>query len=120
MTSILRRSVLATYICTLQLTASAADVSFDLSTTGDVLQPAHLAGTCLPIWNNATTNEKIKSGLALSNYRLFRFPNGSLSNGYHWNGTGTYTDDSIWVCDSVTFTAGFLSQTLFRGTSVNN
>jgi hypothetical protein len=48
----------------------------------------------------------IKKGLSMSNYRLFRFPNGSMSNGYHWNGSGSYTADGIWVSDSATFKPG--------------
>ncbi|MBN1576895.1 MAG: hypothetical protein JW913_10100 [Chitinispirillaceae bacterium] len=98
----------------------SASVSFDLSNTGGVLQPRYLAGTCLPIWNNANVYSRIQKGLAQSNYRLFRFPNGTLSNGYHWNGTGAYTADSVWVCDSQSYSPGFMSMTIRRGTSVSN
>ena len=101
-------------------TTFATSVSFDLSKTGSTLRPRQLAGTCLPIWNGASTYDQIRTGLVQAGYRLFRFPNGSLSNGYHWNGKGSYTDDSVWVCDSETFEPGFMSMTLRRGTSVSN
>ncbi len=59
----------------------------------------------------------IKKGLSTARYSLFRFPNGSLSNDYHWNGQGTYTADSIWECDSLNYLPGFVVTTKYRGTS---
>jgi len=100
--------------------AFGASVSFDLSKTSGTLQPENLTGTCLPIWNSAQTYKTIKKGLETSGYRLFRFPNGSLSNGYHWNGSGAYNNDSVWVSDSSTYKPGFMSMTRHRGTSVNS
>jgi hypothetical protein len=100
--------------------AFGATVSFDISKTSGILQPRHLAGTCLPIWNNQTIYTQIKKGLIQSNFRLFRFPNGSLSNGYHWNGKGSYNSDSIWTCDSLAYLPGFMGMTWNRGTSVSN
>lgn len=95
-------------------------VSFDPSATGSAINPRNLAGTCLPIWNNTQVYRDIKKGLSMSNYRLFRFPNGSLSNGYHWNGSGLYTADGVWVSDSATYKPGFEGMTRYRGTSVNS
>ncbi len=100
--------------------APGIPVSFDLSKTASAVQTRNLTGTCLPIWNNAQRYKDIKKGLMTSNYRLFRFPNGSLSNGYHWNGSGSYTADGIWVCDSTVYKPGFESMTRNRGTCVNN
>ena len=120
MTSFPRSSAIFIFSALYSLNTFAVSVSFNLETGGDILQPAHLAGTCLPIWNNASSYNQIQKGLAQSNYRLFRFPNGTLSNGYHWNGTGSYTGDSVWTCDSLAFSAGFMSKTLWRGTSVTN
>jgi hypothetical protein len=104
----------------LSMNSFGATVAFDLSKTTGVLQPQLLAGTCLPIWNNQTIYKQIKKGLAQAHYRLFRFPNGSLSNGYHWNGKGANNSDSIWVCDSQAYLPGFMSTTFNRGTSVSN
>jgi hypothetical protein len=100
-------------------TISGATVSFDPSKTGSVINPRNLAGTCLPIWNDTSLYNAIKKGLSTSNYRLFRFPNGAMSDGYHWNGSGFYNADSVWVCDSSTFKPGFAVTTLDRGTSEN-
>ena len=97
--------------------ASGATVSFDPSSTGSAVNPRHLTGTCLPIWNDTQVYKDIRNGLSTSNYRLFRFPNGSTSNGYHWNGSGSYNADSVWVCDSSVFKPGFEGMTLDRGTS---
>ena len=98
--------------------ASGATVSFDLSKTGSIVNPRHMTGTCLPFWNDSGTYRDIKKGLSLSHYRLFRFPNGSLSNGYHWNGSGAYTSEGAWVSDYDAYKPGFMSMTRYRGTSV--
>jgi hypothetical protein len=116
----LLKHVLSISLALLYTSSFSATVSFDLSATAGVLQQKNLAGTCLPIWNNQTIYKQIKKGLMQSNYRLFRFPNGSLSNGYHWNGKGANNSDSIWVCDSQAFLPGFMSMTINRGTSVSN
>jgi len=100
--------------------ATGATVSFDLKSAGSGINQGRLAGTCLPIWNSTDTYKDIKKGLSASNYRLFRFPNGSLSNGYHWNGSGSYNADNIWVSDSAVYMPGFEGMTLDRGTSVSS
>jgi hypothetical protein len=99
---------------------SGATVTFDPSQTGSKIVPGQMAGTCLPVWNSADIYNEIKKGLATSNYRLFRFPNGSTSDGYHWNGSGAYSADGIWTCDTANYLPGFVGMTKYRGTSVNN
>jgi hypothetical protein len=95
-------------------------VTIDPSQPGSKVVPAQMAGTCLPVWNSADLYKEIKKGLATANYRLFRFPNGSTSNGYHWNGSGSYSADGIWMCDTAKYLPGFVGMTKYRGTSKNN
>ncbi len=37
-----------------------------------------------------------------------RYPGGSTSNQYHWNGTGNYDQEGIWHPSSTTFSSGFI------------
>ena len=111
---------LSVFFAFLSTASFGATISFDPAAAGSTINPRNLAGTCLPIWNSTDIYKDIKKGLSMSNYRLFRFPNGSMSNGYHWNGSGSYTADGIWVSDSATFKPGFMGTTSNRGTSVNS
>ncbi len=53
-------------------------------------------------------------------YRLFRFPNGSLSNDYHWNGAGSYDSTGLWTASDSNWAPGFLGETIYRGTTKDN
>ncbi|MBN2035677.1 MAG: T9SS type A sorting domain-containing protein [Chitinispirillaceae bacterium] len=95
-------------------------VTFSPGTSGSPVIPGQMNGTCLPIWNSKDIYRDIRQGLVNARYSLLRFPNGSLSNDYHWNGNGGYTGDGIWICDSTDYEPGFMSQLTYRGTSKNH
>ncbi|MBK9577624.1 MAG: hypothetical protein IPK50_06915 [Fibrobacterota bacterium] len=84
------------------------------------LKTGRMTGTALPIFNSAPVYAGIQRGLAEQEYRLFRFPNGSLSNEYHWNGAGTYDSVGIWHPDPTKVAPGFQSNTKYRGTTKSN
>jgi hypothetical protein len=48
--------------------------------------------------------------------RYFRFPGGSDSDNYHWNGTGSYVN-GIWVPDGTAYTPGFLCEQIYNCTN---
>ena len=54
-----------------------------------------MLGAVLAIWNPPTRFYDMKQALVDGGYKFFRFPNGSLSNEYHWNGNGYY--DSTFI-----------------------
>lgn len=91
-----------------------------VATTAAPLRTSWVTGTVLPVWNSAEVYSRMRRGLDEQGYRLFRFPNGSLSNEYHWNGAGKHDSDGIWHPDTTTVEPGFLSHTLHRGTTKNN
>ena len=84
------------------------------------LRTGRLTGTVLPVWNPPAIYAGMKRGLAEQGFRLFRFPNGSLSNDYHWNGAGAYDSTGIWHPSPDSVLPGFLSNTRYRGTTKNN
>ncbi|MBN1127437.1 MAG: hypothetical protein JXA71_00520, partial [Chitinispirillaceae bacterium] len=105
---------------TVMATTREVAVTFVPSTQGKKIIREQMQGTCLPIWNSKELYDEIQPGLETARYTLLRFPNGSLSNDYHWNGNGSYTAEGMWVCDSVEYTPGFMSQLKYRGTSKNH
>ena len=96
------------------------DLTVNTADSGRRLDPGFLNGTCLPIWNSRQLYESIAGGLAAARFSLLRFPNGSMSNDYHWNGKGAFSTDSVWECDSIEYAPGFVVQTRHRGTSKNH
>lgn len=84
------------------------------------LKTGRVTGTVLPVWNGPGLYAGIQRGLSEPGFRLFRFPNGSLSNEYHWNGAGTLDSVGIWHPDPSKALPGFLTTTRYRGTTKSN
>jgi hypothetical protein len=95
-------------------------VTFEVNKPGRSIKQDQVAGTCLPVWNSEDIYNRIKPGLIQSNYKIFRYPNGSVSNEFHWNGTGIYDSNGIWWPDSIAFTPGFRCHLKHQGTSSEN
>ncbi len=91
-----------------------------VTATASPLRTGRVTGTVLPIWNSPAIYAEMKRGLQEQGFRLFRFPNGSTSNQYHWNGAGSYDSVGIWHPSSDSVAPGFTSNTLYRGTTKSN
>ena len=76
-----------------------------------------LAGMPLCVWNDSSVFRKLKGGMQEADQHLFRFPNGSVSNEYHWNGAGRYDADSTWIASDSGYKPGWQAETVYRGTT---
>ncbi|MCF0223100.1 MAG: discoidin domain-containing protein [Fibrobacter sp.] len=74
----------------------------------------------LAIWNPPSRFYDMTDALLDGGYNFFRFPNGSLSNDYHWNGLGSYDSTGLWVSKENEYAPGFLGETKYRGTTKDN
>jgi len=100
----------------LSLLAALVSANATLSgSPGVAVTSPSLQGLPLCVWNDSSLFSKLKAGMQERSDHIFRFPNGSYSDIYHWNGTGTYTSDSTWVPDAVTYTAGWAGGSAHRG-----
>ena len=52
---------------------------------GIVINKENMMAADLAIWNPPSRYYDMTDALVDGGYTLFRFPNGSLSNDYHWN-----------------------------------
>ncbi len=72
-------------------------------------------------WDGFTNLKKNVWQFQHAGFRYLRFPGGSNSNEYHWNGNGYYDADGIWhVTGSpapTTFSRGFLNLSKYRGST---
>ncbi|MBR2270996.1 MAG: hypothetical protein IJ912_01390 [Fibrobacter sp.] len=87
---------------------------------GVVIKKDNMMSADLAIWNPPSRYYDMTSALVDGGYTLFRFPNGSLSNDYHWNGIGEYDSTGLWTPDEKKWARGFLGETIYRGTTKDN
>ena len=86
-----------------------------LTVSSDLMFAADLA-----IWNSPTRYQELKPAIIEGGFTFFRFPNGSLSNDYHWNGSGSYDSTGVWTASDSSWSSGFLGETKYRGTTKDN
>lgn len=81
------------------------------------LKTGRVTGTVLSVYNSPATFKGIQRGLGDQGFRLLRFPNGSMSNWYHWNGEGKHDSAGIWHPDPAKVGPGILTLSKYRGTT---
>lgn len=77
-------------------------------------------GTAAPVWNSPARYDVWAEGFRRGGFRLYRFPNGTLSNEYHWNGAGSYDSVGIWHPDAKEVKPGIIVRSKWRGTTKDN
>ena len=87
---------------------------------GIVVNKDNMMSADLAIWNPPSRYYDMTPALVDGGYTLFRFPNGSLSNDYHWNGIGKYDSTGLWISEENKWARGFLGETIYRGTTKDN
>ena len=103
-------------------TALAAQnvIEIDDMHPGIVINKQNMMGADLAIWNPPSRYYDMTPALVDGGYTIFRFPNGSLSNDYHWNGAGKYDSTGLWIPSEESWAPGFLGETIYRGTTKDN
>lgn len=97
-----------------------ASTTIHPQTPGVAVSPATLQGMPLCVWNDSSLFTTLRKGMLERGDKVFRFPNGSFSDIYHWNGKGTFTADSIWVPDDTSYAPGWRSAAIHRGTTYSS
>lgn len=77
-------------------------------------------GTAVPVWNSPGRYETWAEGFRRGGFRMYRFPNGTLSNEYHWNGAGTRDSTGVWHPDAKEVRPGSIARSRWRGTTKDN
>ncbi|SIN82646.1 glycoside hydrolase family 44 protein [Fibrobacter sp. UWB11] len=95
-------------------------IEIDDTHPGIVINKQNMMGADLAIWNPPSRYYDMTPALVDGGYTIFRFPNGSLSNDYHWNGAGKYDSTGLWTPSEESWAPGFLGETIYRGTTKDN
>ncbi len=91
--------------------------------TEDHIDPGQILGTNLGLWMPGSMVDRMRTGLATSGYRYFRFPGGSESDVCHWNGDPRYFtsagvwDATAWDRSLKLFHPGVSTRLRYRGTT---
>jgi len=108
----------------LATTAQAAQnvIKVDDTKPGIVIKKDMMMAADLAIWNPPSRYYDLTDAFVDGGYQLYRFPNGSLSNDYHWNGIGKYDSTGLWISteEEGKYAPGFLGETIYRGTTKDN
>jgi hypothetical protein len=113
-------AALTGFACCTSAFAAQNVVKVDDLHPGIVINKDNMMSADLAIWNPPSRYYDMTSALVDGGYTLFRFPNGSLSNDYHWNGIGSYDSTGLWTPDENKWARGFLGETIYRGTTKDN
>ncbi|SHL08151.1 discoidin domain-containing protein [Fibrobacter sp. UWEL] len=97
-------------------------IKVDDTKPGIVIKKDMMMAADLAIWNPPSRYYDLTDAFVDGGYQLYRFPNGSLSNDYHWNGIGKYDSTGLWISteEEGKYAPGFLGETIYRGTTKDN
>ena len=95
-----------------------ATLTVDTSAVVNTFVPRLMFGINSGCWyvpksDTLSTQAKVQ---AAGNY-FVRYPGGSTSDDYHWNGTGSYDEQHRWVPSAIDYTPGFGGTEIYRGTT---
>ena len=89
----------------------------DFSTTVNSYDYRKLLGNNLGYWLSPAGYTATKDKINAAGCYFLRFPGGSVSDQYHWNGSGSYDANNIWQPSASGYSAGFQANALHRGSS---
>ena len=97
--------------------ALPATITVDAGTTVTSFIPISIFGNNTAYWISNTDNLNVQPKVQAAGNYFLRYPGGSSSDDYHWNGTGTYNSSGYWVPDNTNYSTGFPDNETYRGTT---
>lgn len=94
-----------------------ATITVDTSAVVNTFVPKLLFGVNSGYFITQRDSTKTQPKVQAAGNYFIRYPGGSSSDDYHWNGTGSYDANHYWVPSPTTFTAGFPGTETYRGTT---
>ena len=97
-----------------------ATITVNSGTTITSFVPISIFGNNTAYWIKNTDNVAVQSKVQAAGNYFLRYPGGSSSDDFHWNGTGAFNGNGYWVPNNTTYTAGFVAWETYRGTTSSN
>jgi hypothetical protein len=96
---------------------TAATIAVDPGKTVSTFVPQQLFGINAAYFIVAGDLLQTQPQVQAAGDTLIRYPGGSSSDDYHWNGAGQYDSSNWWVPSRTTYAPGFPGRELYRGTT---
>jgi hypothetical protein len=112
-------SLLAWLACSASqaLASNTATLSINTSTVVNTFVPFNVFGANVMFWNGETAFNTIQPKVQAAGNWLIRYPGGSSSDDFHWNGKGSFDSQSHWVPDDTNYSVSWVGNELYRGTT---
>ena len=96
---------------------ASAVINVNYSTEVNAIDPRMLLGNNSGVWLDPAGYSANASRIAAAGSTFIRFPGGSVSNEYHWNGSGSYDADHVWHPSAASYSPGFVVEPNYRGST---
>src|ERR1700722_13405966 len=94
-----------------------AAITVNATATVTSFAPISVFGNNMAYWISNTDNQAVRSKVEAAGNYFLRYPGGSSSDDFHWNGTGAYDANGYWAPSGPTYTDGFVGNETYRGTT---
>jgi alpha-L-arabinofuranosidase len=100
-----------------QLNAATATIALNAASVQKTFVPITTFGNNTAYWISATDNIAVSATVQAAGNYFLRYPGGSSSDMFHWNGTGSFDSNGYWIPSQTTCTSGFADYETYIGTS---
>lgn len=100
-------------------TAVPATIAIDPGTVLNTFQPILMFGVNTGFFISQQDSLNTQAKVQAAGSYFLRYPGGSSSDDYHWNGMGSFDGAQRWVPSDSTFSPGFAGTQVHRGTTSN-
>src|SRR5581483_4777663 len=94
-----------------------ATITVNAGSTITSFIPISIFGNNTAYWISKTDNTNVQPKVQAAGNYFLRYPGGSSSDDYHWNGNGARDSNNYWVPSGSTYTPGFQDTETYRGTT---
>ena len=94
-----------------------ATISINAAVTVNSFAPISLFGNNAAYWIRSDDNMNVQPKVQAAGNYFIRYPGGSSSDDYHWNGTGSYDANHYWLPSGTSWSYGFVGNETYRGTT---
>ena len=95
----------------------SATVAVNAAVTVNSFAPVSVFGNNAAYWISNADNVAAQPKVQAAGNYFIRYPGGSSSDDFHWNGTGAYDPNGWWTPDNTAYTPGFQGNETYRGTT---
>jgi len=94
-----------------------ATITVNSATTLTSFYPISIFGNNAAYWISNSNNQAVQPKVQTAGNYFIRYPGGSSSDDFHWNGTGSFDANNYWVPSGTNYSAGFQDNETYRGTT---